>query len=1531
MGYCAAGIHTKRGGALSLAAWGVGSRPRTRTAATWVEHLVLALTAFVPQLLSKPGVVQSDTKSFLYLDPSTYLRQSASLWDPSVGLGTVTHEQIGYLFPMGPFFWAVHVLHLPVWLGQRLWIGAILFAAGSGVLFLCRTIGLNGPGRLVAGFAFMLSPYFLQYVGRISVILLPWAGLGWMVGLVIRAVRTGGWRFPALFALVWLAVSGVNASGVLYAGVAPALWFPYSVLVVREHSWRQVWTAVWRIVVLVAAVSLWWAVALAVEGHYGLKLLSYTEQIDAVTKTSLSSEILRGLGYWYFYPADNLGQLIGTSVAFTQQLQLIALTFAVPVLALASAVVVRWRHRGYFVLLTVVGMVLAVAAYPFSSPSPVGVVLKNLMTRTTVGMAMRSTDRAAPLVLLGVAVLLGAGVTAVATRRRVAGLVVGVVVCALVAAANPPVWNGTTVEPRYTRPNPLPRYVTQAAAALNAEHKGTRVLAIPGENKGAYRYGNTVDSIWPGLLTRSFVTHQQLPLGSLPGYDLVYGLDDPIQTRTTDPSALAPVARLMSVGDILVQNDLAYEHYGQPPPRQLWQSIQPTPVGLGAPVGYGAPKPNVSRLPWLDMADLAHPPTSPPPSPLEVLAVPNPRPLVRGESTSGALVLDGDGVGLTQIAGLGLLNTRVPVFYSGTLARDTRLLGSVLHRGATLVVTDSNRKRYFRWNQIQGNAGVTLGSGNHAPPSPLNIFPTAASDTMTTSQFVGVESVSASAAPPGHTPVMALDGDRTTEWESPTIGNQRRPWWQVRLTAPITTNTVTLVQPLHGVHNQWITRATLRFDDHHTMTTVLGPQSRQPQGQVVSFPTRTFRTLRIQVDATNFDRASPSAQANASPVGFSEVGVGGVRAGEIIAMPSDLMRASGATSEGERLVIAMSRVRIDPTWLQPDPEPMLARAFVLPTSRTFKVAGTARLSSLVPDQTIDTLVGRPGGPDGAPTAQSSSRLAGDVGATASSALGGTPGAMWSPDLGTRAQAGSWIRVELPRPVTFDHLRLQVATDGHHSVPTAVRITTDRGSASVPLPHIDFGTHAHAVTTVPVRFAALSGRTITVTFTDVRLKRAQLMQTRNFRSDYYTTRPVGLPLGIVDLGIPGVQVRPAPPTVPDQCRSDLLTIDGSPVWIKVSGSSGAALAGGGLAISTCGPDAGGVSLGPGRHVVLSARGSLTGLDVDQLSFDSAPGGGAGAVTTSGLLPAPSAPRAPSVTVTSMTATKVHARVRGASGPFWLVLGESVNPGWHLSVDGSGRDLHQSLLTDGYANGWLVDPTTTSFSVTLRWTPQTSVDIAIVVSVLAVAGCVLLAALPLRRRRARRPPTPTPTRTSAGAGSVASVAAKARHELPAPILVNPFARVASRPELAVALATALGCGIVSAAIVPTPAVGLAVGAAVLLALRRPTAQGLFALAVISLSASAAAYCVIHQAIGHFQPVGWPTHFDPANTLVWAAIAFLGADVVVDRVLSAHGFDAGSPNGKGRRRPLHRRRRGGDLRGVLRPRPPTPEVSSQPSIPR
>src|SRR3974390_1295836 len=69
--------------------------------------------------------------------------------------------------------------------GPRLWMGPLFFAAGTGVWALGRMLGLSRTGRLAAALAYMLSPYVLSYIDRISAILMPWAGAGWMLVFAI--------------------------------------------------------------------------------------------------------------------------------------------------------------------------------------------------------------------------------------------------------------------------------------------------------------------------------------------------------------------------------------------------------------------------------------------------------------------------------------------------------------------------------------------------------------------------------------------------------------------------------------------------------------------------------------------------------------------------------------------------------------------------------------------------------------------------------------------------------------------------------------------------------------------------------------------------------------------------------------------------------------------------------------------------------------------------------------------------------------------------------------------------------------------------------------------------------------------------------------------------------------------------------------------------------------------------------------------------------------------------------------------------
>ena len=1464
-------------------------------------------------LAAQPGVVTDDTKTYLYLDPGRYVRQAVSAWDPHVGLGTVTHQNIGYLLPMGPFYWAMAELHVPLWVAQRLWMGCLLYAAGAGALFLCRVLGLTGPGRYVTSLAFMFTPYVLQYSGRISVLLMPWSGLPWMLAFVILAVRRGGWRYPALFALVVALVSGINASSILYVGIAPALWLPYAVLVAKESTWRRAWGVAWKVAGLVVLVSLWWAVGLQVEAAYGVNVLKYTETVPATSGASLASEILRGLGYWYFYGTDRVGPWTQTSVEYTQDLALIAFSFTVPVLAFLSAFVARWRYRSYFILVTVVGMVLAVGPNPYEHPSSVGSVIKKIMVDTTVGLAMRSTDRASPLIVLCLAVFLGAGVSAVAFRVRRTGLVIGAFAVAAVAGASAPLWSGQIVADGFTQPAVPPAYVRQAAAALDTAHPGTRVFAIPGNDFGAQRWGDTIDTVYPGLMTRPFVTHEQQIMGSLPTADVLEAVDGPIQDGVMDWNTLAPMSSLLDAGDVLVQYDQAYERYDTPLPQVLAAQLATTPPGLTDPVSYGSPVPNVSLLPHFDEATLGLPANPGWTAPLVSYTVTDPRPIVRTETTASPLVVDGDANGVVAASSVGLLTGNPTILYAGTLDTDAALRARTLGAPADLVVTDTNRKQGYRWNSLNENTGYTETAAqgpDTSDPSdaPLDLFPGAPADAQTTTVLHGVSTVTASSYGssitylPEDRPAAALDGNTQTAWLTNSFVGQIGQWWQVTLEGPDTVGSLQLVQPQTGDPDRHITQVTLTFDGTRHVTVPLGPASRAATGETVTFPTETFRTLRITVSGVTVDDPT-SPVGSRSSVGFAEVVIPGVSVDETVSMPQDLLRAAGSSSLADRLTLVMTRLRASGTPPRSDVETSLQRTFWLPTARTFSLTGQARVSPLIPDDEIDRVVGRPGSDYTGTVAYSLGRLPNDLRANASATLDDDPSTVWEPGFGAAHQAGQWLQYELRKPLAFDHLDLQIVADGRHSVPTRITVSADSGQATVDLPPLADASVAGGVVDVPVTFPTLQGRSIRITVDDVRLENTL---------DYYSQTPIAMPIGIASVGLPGVTATTPPVDVPYSCRGDLISVDGAPLWVQVTGTTADALDRDPLTISLCGPDAHGVTLGPGDHTLRSALGSVAAYDVDQLVFDSAPGGGAMPLAGPTRLVPPTVAPSPAVTVDRATSTVLHLTVHGVvttpgSTPFDLVLGESINKGWTATVAG-GPSLGAPVLIDAFANGWRVDPVALApyvhdgtLEVALVWTPQRTVDWALVVSAVAIVACVVLAVWPVGRRRRRRRrhahgpaagdggTTPAHATSDGVAAVVVPVTvaddADADQVLDRrPRLQLPFGAEGPRASVVVAVVTAGVAGAVAAA-VATPRAGLAVGAATLVVLLVPRLRFLLGIAAVGCVAAAAVYVAVHQNQAHVPDNGaWPQSFGTASQWAWAGVVFLGADGAVDVALRA-----------------------------------------------
>lgn len=1285
-------------------------------------------------MLIDQGKATADSKIYLYVDPARYLAQAATMWNPLMNMGTVEHQQVGYLFPMGPFFLVAAELHLPIWISQRLWMGSLLFVAGTGVLYLCKQFEFRPGSTLVAALAFELSPYLLQYIDQQSVLLISWSVVGWLLALGIRSVRFGGWRCPAIFALLAAMAGASNGTAFAAVMLAVVLWFPYALWVTHEVRFRQLLAAVLRLGSAMLLLSVWWIVSLLIESKYGLDILKYTETVPQTAVSSLSSEVLRGLGYWYFYGREVVGPWHLSSLQYEHSVWLILVSFALPALAFLSAALVRWAHRAYFIILIVVGTVLAVSVHPYSHPSVAGRGLESFLA-TTAGSVLRNSNRVAPIVVLGTAMLLGAGIEAL-SEFKIEYANIGIILISLLALLdNPSIWTGQALTPTFLWTGKVPTYVHEVSNALQSSGSTSRALLEPGSPYGDYPFGYTNQPIYSALTTRPIVDRQRVPEGTEPTVNLLTALDEPVQEETLNPATLAPLARLMSVGSIVWQSNLEYERYNIPPPQLSWSWLVPTPVGLSSPKQFG-PKiavKNTGPLKTLNEQLLSLPANTPAPPSVAIFTVKNPRPIVRAESPVAPMVVDGGGRGLAEAAAAGLLNANPTILYAGSLTYSPKLVAKNITPGSQLVLTDTNRKQAERWDTLSNNFGYIETSSEIPPPDPsdsrLNLFPYALPSAWTTDDLQGVASVSASAYgdPSDYQtqdrPLMAIDGNLGTAWELDGTTNPQNQWWSTTLLNPVSTNHVVLVQPLIPNANRWITKVTLTFDGGSPVTVNLTAASRKPSGQVITFSRRTFTTLRVTIDSTNWANSTNSF-LNAAPVGFSQVEVGGAQATELIATPTDLLTALGSASNADRLTILLQRIRESPYPPASDPETTLSRIVNIPQSRKFSVSGEVRLNKLLSDHQIDVALGQVNSKGPGIVASSSGYLSGDPASRASAAIDGNPATAWSSPFGNGDQLGSYVKYKLPSPITFSTMNLRIVADGWHSVPTELKVSTQSGNAIVKLPPIKDQPQHDATVSVPVHFAPLSGSTIKVTILGV-------------RSEYTQSKPrTELPVAIAELGIPGLYMPPAPTKLPSTCMNNLLTLNGVPVSVRLNGTTADALAHDPIPFKGCGPDANGVTLDSGNNVIQGTRGNKTGFNVDDLWLDSAPGGAPMPFSSDGKLIAPTSSSEPPVHVISSSSTSMQLTMKSPGKPFWLVLGQSLDSGWSASIDG-GTSLGAPTLIDGYANGWMVTnppPAGQVINFNLVWTPQKIENAAIVLSLAGAIVAIFLIIWP-RRRSAR----------------------------------------------------------------------------------------------------------------------------------------------------------------------------------------------------
>lgn len=1276
-----------------------------------VDVVVLVVLAVVPTLTAAVGRGVADTKLYLFLDPAQLIADARFTWDPQQFAGWVPHQTALYIWPSGPWFWSAELLGLPDWFAHRLWVSLILLAAGLGVRFAARTLGLAPLAAFVAAVAYQLSPYVLPYVSRTSVMLLPWAGLGWIVGFTVRAALRHRWRDAAAVALVVVTVGATNATATLMIVPAPVLWLAWA-SVRRIVDPRRAAAAALRIGVLSLAVSLWWIVKLAVQGRYGAPVLAYSETLEAVSATSTGPEIARGLGYWLFYVSD---PYIATTTAAAPHLtvtRVIVSNFGIVVIGLVGLAVVRWSMRGYAALLVLTGVLLGVGAHTVADPSVLQRIVFN-DTRSGLALALRSSSRAVPLVSFGLALGAGALVAALAVRqvsagpasssvgrwvdgRRLATLTVAGVVLAMAIVGLPALRDGGLVDPALERDDEVPAAWTDAAAHLDRSSSNGRVLQLPGQESAAFRWGYTVDPPLPGLSRRPLVARDWLPAGSAGVMDLLYALDDRVQSGVLEPGSLAPVARWLGADTIWVAGDIAYDRFGTARPEPVLAVVDAA-EGVGAPLAFGPPVPNVPDVPVVDEESLGDPLVGAPLPPVALASVEGDVGAAR--ASSSLVVLAGSGDGLVDAAAAGLLEGDEVVRYAADV--DDADLADMVERAAAVVVTDTNRVRAHHWRGSRDVVGFTEdGSGvgvllPDAADERLAVFPDqSTADTTVALQVGPVRSAASSyGEPTRYRPedraVMAVDGDPGTAWIT---GDRGVPEGQfVEVVAERAVDRIRLVQPLGPDVNRWITSLDVVLDPgaptESILPVTLDGRSRRPTGQVVPLP-RSSDHVRLVVRATD-TRERPELSGR-DGVGFAEIDLGLGPTEEVVVPPQIDVTGNDDVS----VVLTRHRVSATDRW-RSDPEPRLVRRLDAGLGELELDAVTVRLDRRASDRTLARLLG-------ADLPVATSRLLGVPDSGGWSAFDGDTTTAWT--TGFAGAVGASVLV--PRPDVSATMALVQPNDDVHSLVTGVRL--DRGDTSVevavPPPDAD----GRSEFTVPGPIVRARGGLV-VTITSIAPRTTV---------DRRTFDVVQLPASIAEIVGVGAPVRP-PRRFDTGCRDDLLTIDGRGVRIRVRGDVAAAFAGEPLVAEEC-----------DRPVGLPAGGSvLRGLPAHGLQVDRV------------VLRSPSS----STPNDSLTATAVvrpldgdrtsrRFAVSGCASGCWFSMGEGRNDGWTARADGA--ELGSPVMLNGGMGGWWLPEGADEREVEVVWRGQRSVDLALAASGAAVLGLLVLL-VAARRNGSRRP--------------------------------------------------------------------------------------------------------------------------------------------------------------------------------------------------
>ena len=994
------------------------------------------------------------------------------------------------------------------------------------------------------------------------------------------------------------------------------------------------------------------------------------------------------MGYWTSYIGGGYPQAafayFSDGPTLLYNVAVVAASLLLPALACLGFVWTRrWRYGPFFLIMVLVGVVIMSAGFP--DGTPLRQVMDWVYYHVSAVSFLRTVDKAAPLLALGIACLLGLAADLAWARlrrldlrrltrlRRPALILAPAALTALIVLAALPLFEGKAPDRQITWKQ-IPASWHQVGTNLNRRlPANSRAIVLPGQVFAFYKWGGTVDAILPRLTNRPVAVRYETPYSDLHADDLLLTIDSLVQQARLYAGQLKPLLGLIGARSVIQGTDDDTTRSGavDPSVAALGLSTQ----GLGSPRNYGSVAPVPAATGNIDPTQrLAQ---------VRQFALPPGRGIVHLDQ-GAPTVLDGSAQGLADLAAFGQLPAHAPIFYAGDMS-STAIAGAAA-TGADIVVTDSNRRQLFSPQFTQQNLGPVLTAADPITSSEAELDPFASrgTDAQTVTVVHGAAYLQAPSIYgfnqfPELGPIAAFDGNPSTSWVPyPGLAPAQR-WIQIGFTHPLNVPYID-IDPLTGPH---ATVTAVAIDG------VVFPV--HPGWTRIPLHAHGITSLRIALA-----RVIRPAH-HSGPGGIREIRIPGVHVSQSLRTPLLVAHAlAGRNLSHAALTWVFSRQTADDPFRanryvdEPvqnnlddaqDPETVIDRQLVSPSARSYTVDARVTPAVTAPDSAFDRLAGV----RSTTVLTSSSRFENEPRYRASGAFDADPSTAWIGLWVRPAAPAPWIAWRTPHPLTLRRLDLVAARQPVRR-PTRVQISWPGGSS----PPLAVAAGGAVVLPRPARASAFRITILAAAFPAGLSARQQ------------TARAVG----IGSILVPGLR----PVTVAHQgplrsgCGAVSVSVAGRDVALRVTGTIGDLDAGLPLAASAC---AGPVTMAAGAQTIGSLPGTFS---VDLLRLRSPAPAPLAAAAATGRIISP-----------GRLGTSTVSEVRlDLQRPTWLVLGESFDSAWQATCD--GRSLGAPQVIDGYANGWIAPAGCRTAAFVFG--AQSSVDLSYVISGLAAVVLALL---------------------------------------------------------------------------------------------------------------------------------------------------------------------------------------------------------------